>query len=173
MLNAPPPTPKPFSEQAEQAPAPVLPESAPADDDEMNFVTPWSFEHFVKFFSNIILGPDLNSYIFFQYSMIQQFHLGLFHVRTMNAMVFPDFVDLTCFLELTLANPMCFIDDVWKCGEPKFRREVMWEAKNGLMAWIWLGVYWSRTSGSCCRETAVRFAVTASNRLNRLRCMIL
>ncbi len=42
MLNAPPPTPKPFSEQAEQAPAPV-PEPAPADDDEMSFVTPWYF----------------------------------------------------------------------------------------------------------------------------------
>ena len=40
MLNAPPPTPQPFSEQAEQAVAPVRPEPAPADDDEMNFVTP-------------------------------------------------------------------------------------------------------------------------------------
>ena len=39
MVSAPPPTPKPFAEQAR--PPPVAADPAPADDDDAKFVTPW------------------------------------------------------------------------------------------------------------------------------------
>jgi hypothetical protein len=38
MVSAPPPTPKPFAEQAR--PPPVAADPAPADDDDAKFVTP-------------------------------------------------------------------------------------------------------------------------------------